>query len=128
MNDYEKLCDILIEKSGGESQCQRFQERVELGSGGILARLYVVTPPLDHDCEDNDFGFPVIIRDISRSGMGLLATEEIDLDVSYSLKVVDLPLLKGSLIYRNVEPDGKLRYGFSLNEWLSDESHNKLSV
>ncbi|WP_229333381.1 hypothetical protein [Grimontia hollisae] len=87
-----------------------------------------MTPPLDHDCEDNDFGYPVIIRDISRSGMGLLATDEIDLDVSYSLKVVDLPSLKGSLIYRNVELDGKLRYGFSLNEWLSDESHNKLSV
>lgn len=128
MNDYDKLCDILIEKSGGESQCQRFQERVELGGGGIHARLYVITPPLDHDNEDNDFGYPVIIRDISRSGMGLLAAEEIDLDANFSLKVVDLPSLKGSLIYRNTEPDGKLRYGFSLNEWLSDESHNKLSV
>ncbi|CZF80802.1 hypothetical protein GCE9029_02205 [Grimontia celer] len=126
MNDYEKLCDTLIEKSGGESECKRFQERIELGGGGILARLYATSSPMLEN-EEEGFGHPVVIRDISRSGMGLLTTEIIDLETNYFLKVVDIPSLKGSLIYCNDQPDGKFRYGFSLDEWLSDEEHQKLS-
>lgn len=126
MNDYEKLCDTLIEKSGGEGECKRFQERIELGGGGIHARLYVTPQPMDEHNEE-DFGHPVVIRDISRSGMGLLTQESVDIDANYFLKVVDIPSLKGTLIYCNDEPDGKFRYGFSLDEWLSDEEHQRLS-
>ncbi|EOD77131.1 hypothetical protein D515_04643 [Grimontia indica] len=126
MNGYEKLCDTLIEKSGGEGECKRFQERIELGGGGIHARLYVTSHPLDEHDEE-DFGHPVVIRDISRSGMGLLTQESVDIDANYFLKVVDIPSLKGTLVYCNDESDGKFRYGFSLDEWLSDEEHQKLS-
>ncbi|CZF86216.1 MULTISPECIES: PilZ domain-containing protein [Grimontia] len=126
MNDYEKLCDTLIERSGGEAECKRFQERIELGGGGILARLHATLHPMaEHD--EEDFGHPVVIRDISRSGMGLITSENIALEVNYFLKVVDIPSLKGSLIYCNDEADGKFRYGFSLDEWLSDEEHQMLS-
>ncbi|USH04897.1 PilZ domain-containing protein [Grimontia kaedaensis] len=126
MNDYEKFCDTLIAKSGGENECKRFQARIELGTGGILARLYATSSPM-LESEEEGFGHPVVIHDISRSGMALLTMESIDLEANYFLKVVDIPSLKGTLIYCNDQPDGKFRYGFCLDEWLSDEEHQKLS-
>ncbi|MEZ8141964.1 hypothetical protein A1OO_10520 [Enterovibrio norvegicus FF-33] len=125
--EYEKLCDVLIEKSGGESECKRFQERVELGNGGIHARLHVAPHHIDIEHEESEFGHRVIIRDVSRSGLGLVADHDIDLDAVCFLKVADEPQLKGSLVYRKSHEDGKYRYGFSLDEWLSDETHHTLS-
>ncbi|WP_028021640.1 hypothetical protein [Enterovibrio calviensis] len=124
---YEKLCDVLIEQSGGESACKRFQERVELGNGGIHARLHVAPHHIDNDHEESEFGHRVLIRDVSRSGLGLVADEDIELAACCYLNVVDVPQLKGSLVYQNSEEEGKFRYGFSLDEWLSDEMHQTLS-
>ncbi|MEZ9524976.1 PilZ domain-containing protein [Enterovibrio norvegicus] len=125
--EFEKLCDALISESGGEENCKRFQERIELGNGGILARLHV-HPYLDVDHEDDDFGHKVIIRDVSRSGIGLLCHDELTLDSLCMLHVVNLTPVQGTLIYRKEEADGQHRYGFSLDEWLSEENHQRLSV
>lgn len=128
MNDYGKLYDTLIERAGGESECKRFQERVELGGGGIHARLFTCPHPEENEHGDDNFGHSVVIRDLSKSGLGLLSQDEIVLDGGCHLHVVDMQPLKGTLIYRKEEEDGKIRYGFSLDEWLSEETHQKLSI
>lgn len=127
MNDYDKLCDTLIRKAGGENECQRFQERIELGTGGIHARLHIQSHHPEDEPLDEEFGHRVIIRDVSRSGIGLLSLDSFTLDKVCYLQVVDMPPLKGTLIYCNQEPDGRNRYGFSLDEWLTDDAHQKLA-
>lgn len=125
MSELEKICDQLIDQAGGGESCSRFQDRVILGKGGILSRLINIE---DNDKSGEDFGSKVIIRDVSRSGLGLLSWENLQLEPTYVLRIPELADLKGILIYSRREATGQYRFGFRLDEWLTEEIHDQFKV
>ncbi|KXF82361.1 hypothetical protein [Enterovibrio coralii] len=118
----------VLEHKNQPTESKRFQERLIVGQPGLHARIHQPSVAEHVEMDSEDFGFRVSIKDVSRSGLGLTTTYDLELDTSCTIQIVGMAPIKGSLIYQNIIKDGEFRYGFSLDEWLSEEVHQDLSL
>ncbi|PKF49651.1 hypothetical protein [Enterovibrio nigricans] len=117
----------VLEHKHQPNRNKRYQERLIVGKSGLLARIYQ-SPSVSLVDHDDDFGRRVCIKDASRSGLGLTTTHKLELDTTCMIQIVGMPPLKGSLIYQESSKNGEFRCGFCLDEWLSEEIHQDLSL
>ncbi|MDD1781207.1 PilZ domain-containing protein [Enterovibrio sp. ZSDZ35] len=124
----ENIDNGVLAHKNHHPESKRFQERLTVGHSGLHARIHQTSYVYPAEFDEEDFGLRVCIRDVSRSGLGLTTSYELELDSTCLIQITGMAPLKGSLIYQRASQDGEFRYGLCLDEWLSEEIHQNLSL